>query len=351
MFGEIMRPRLASLDLVLPYLEAMQAAGRFASGGPLALELERRHAARLGVDASQVVAVASATSGLTGALSVSPVSRWLVPAFTFAATAHAVVASGGSLDIRDVDPVSWELSPQSAPTGMLRVLPFGRGFSTSDWPGGGEVVVDAAASLGAASIDLGELPRTWSVVFSLQATKVMPCGEGGIVVCGDRSRAEEIRRWAHFRLDATRSATGPGTNALMPETAAAFGLAALDEWSTAQGEWRAARTLTDRATSDLGLLGAPNEGADAHPYWIVRFHSSEACARAEEILTASGIASRRWWGPGLHRMPAFEAAAAGEYPVTDDLAATTLGLPFWRGLTSIQVTAISSVLASTLGPP
>lgn len=346
--GQTMRPRLADLEAVLPYLRRMESAGKYANGGPLARELEERHAVRLGVDPAQVVAVSSGTAGLTGAMSVSPARCWAVPAFTFAATGHAVTASGGSLDIRDVDGDTWLISAPGDLPGIVIVLPFGAGLSTAPWPDEAEVVVDAAASLGAAALDLSGLPAAWSVVFSLHATKIMPCGEGGLVVCGDPQRAEEIRRWAHFRLDEDRSATGPGANALLPEPSAAFGLAAMDGWDQEQADWRAARAHCDRVMAQLGLDGSPSAGADAHPYWVVRFPSPGSCKRAESTLLAAGVAARHWWGPGLHRMPAFRPPRPVACPVTDTLAATTLGLPFWRGLATTDAQWIGELIGSAL---
>lgn len=347
-FGEVMKPRLAPLEDVLPYLRRMEASGRFANGGPLARELESRHARRLGVDAAQVVAVASATAGLTGALSVSPQRVWAVPAFTFAATAHAVVASGGEMEIHDVDPLTWQLHAGDLSRGLVPVLPFGCGLDVGAWPADAEVVVDAAASLGAARRDLASLPASWTVVFSLHATKVMACGEGGLVVCGDPARAEEVRSWAHFRLGEDRSAIGPGANALLPETSASFGLAALDGWDQELIEWRAARAMSEGVMRELGVGIPPAGGADAHPYWVIRLPTVDARARAEEALAADGIASRRWWGPGLHRMSAFDRCDQEECPVTDALARTTLGLPFWRGMTAREVGRIGAALALAL---
>lgn len=346
--GELMKPRLAPLESVLPYLRRMEASGRFANGGPLARELESRLARRLGVDPAQVVAVVSATAGLTGALSVSPQRVWAVPAFTFAATAHAVVASGGEMEIHDVDPLNWQLVTGDLCRGLVPVLPFGCGLDLGAWPADAEVVVDAAASLGAAQRDLGSLPASWTVVFSLHATKVMPCGEGGLAVFGDPARAAELRSWAHFRLDEGRSAIGPGANALMPETSAAFGLAALDGWDQELSEWRAARAMSEEVMRELDLAGPPDAGADAHPYWLIRLPTVDARVRAESALAAQGIASRRWWGPGLHRMPAFDGRVQPDCPVTDDLAQTTLGLPFWRGMTALEVGRVRAALASAL---
>jgi len=341
--GQVMRPQLAPLSSVVGYLQQMRASGRYALSGPLARQLEARHADLLGVDAEQVVAVSSATAGLTGAVVVSERRRWTAPAFAFVAVGHAIVNAGATMQLSDVDESSWRLPAAAGESGLLPVLPFGSGLP-ADWSGCEDVVIDAAASLGARHWDLGQLPATWTVVFSLGATKVMPCGEGGLVVCGDRERAAEVRRWAHFRMDATRSADGPGANALMPETSAAYALAALDGWQAERDEWRAAQALAAVATRRLGLSGPPGEGADAHPYWIVRLPTAACMREVEAALAQAHIASRRWWGAAMHRMPAFMDAATGPCPVAEDLAETVLGLPLWRGITATEVNAVAEAV-------
>jgi dTDP-4-amino-4,6-dideoxygalactose transaminase len=335
------------LEAVTPYLEQMETSGVYALSGPLARQLEARHADRLGVDARRVVAVSSATAGLTGAVVVSGREHWTVPAFAFAAAGHAVRNAGGVLHLRDVDDATWRLPAVVADAGLLPVLPFGVGLPP-DWRGCDEVVIDAAASLGASVWNLCDLPSAWTVVFSLSATKVMPCGEGGLVVCADADRAAEVRRWGHFRMDASRSADGPGANALMPEMSAAYALAALDGWETEREEWRAARSLAQAATRRLGLSGPPQEGADAHPYWIVRLPSAAHMVAVERSLARAGIASRRWWGPAMNLMPAFAGAATGPCPVAEALAETVLGLPLWRGITAAEVDAVADAVEAGL---
>lgn len=341
-----MRPRLAPLAMVIPYLQRMEASGVFALGGPLARQLESRHAERLGVDADQVVAVNSATAGLTGTVAISGRRDWTAPAFAFSAAGHAIRNAGCRLALRDVDATSWRLPARAGKSALLAVLPFGSGLHPQDWAGCNDVVVDAAASLGASPWNLDTMPDTWSVVFSLNATKVMPCGEGGLVVCGDATRAEEIRRWAHFRLDADRSAYGSGENALMPETSAAYALAALDAWEFERQEWRSARQLANAATHRLGLSGPPDEGADGHPYWIVRLDTADQMLAVQTALVTAGIASRRWWGPAMNRMPAFADAAS--YPVAEELADTVLGLPMWRGITAEEIDLVAATVQAGL---
>lgn len=345
---QMMRPIVVGIHDVTPYLVEMDTNRIYASGGPLARALEQRHARRLGVSPDCVVAVTSATAGLMGAITVSPADHWRVPAFTFAAVGHAVYAAGCTMDIQDVDPNTWRISNDGRDSGLIGVLPFGSGLTPHNWLPSGEVIVDAAASLGSCDISLADLPDSWTVVFSLHTTKVMSSTEGGLVVCGNATRADEVRAWAHFRLNAQRSAHAPGFNALMPEVSAAYGLAALDNWDEEQNQWRQARKLVDDATQRLGLGLPPGAGVDAHPYWNVCLPNVTATTEAECALKDAGIASRRWWGPGLHRMAAFESSSDSPCAVTDEIAATTLGLPFFRGITASEVDAVAFVLEDSL---
>lgn len=227
----VMKPRLPDADAVAPWLRLMDASGIYSNYGPLVSMLERRYAEFFGVGAEQVVTVANATLGIEGAVSVLPASVWQVPAFTFAATGHAVNRAGASVEFADVDRESWALPAAEtldASEGLLPVLPFGAPVEWRRWAWHPTVIIDAAASMGAAEGRLGGLPPGWAVVFSLHATKVLPAGEGGLVVFGSEDDARALRRWTNFGFDAARISVAPGTNAKMSEIHAAYALASLE---------------------------------------------------------------------------------------------------------------------------
>ena len=75
----------------------------------------------------------------------------------------------------------------------------------------------------------------------------------------------------------------------------------------------------------------------------------EAAARIEAALAAQGIATRRWYGQGLHAHPAFSRAPRDPTPVTDHLAACTLGLPCWPGLEAATIVRIADVVRDVVG--
>ena len=156
---------------VEPWLARMDEARIYSNFGPLVRELEALFARHLNVAADRVVSVANATLGLVGAVSVTTASDWLIPDFTFPATAHAVLGAGRRLHFGDVHLEDWQLDVSTAvdalevgTLGVMPVMPFGAPVNLSPWARFTHVVLDAAASLGADDLDLSGLPSGWSVV-------------------------------------------------------------------------------------------------------------------------------------------------------------------------------------------
>lgn len=350
----VMRPKLPRAEAALPYLRRMDDARVYANFGPLNEELERRYADRFSVDASQVVTCANATLALQGAAAVSAASHFHVPAWTFAATPLAVVGAGLSLSFCDIRQDDWqiEVPVRVRGEGLMPVLPFGAELVGDHWMDWSEVIVDAAASAGMVGRDLSWLPPGWVVVFSLHATKVLGIGEGAVVVFGDPDRARRFGEYTVLGFSDRRESDFVGTNAKLSEMAAAYGLAALDEWASELVEWQAARSLAAEAERTLGIGSVCSTYPGVSPYWIVDLGAADRAAACVDALTFAGIGTRRWWPMPCTRMRAF----AGEWgrlptPVSDRLSVTTVGLPFFRDLTTSDVERIVDELSEQLWRP
>ncbi len=340
----LMRPVLPGPEKTAGRFAAMHRSGWFTNFGPQSRELEARLATRLQVAPDQVVCVSNATVGLVGALVTSPAKRWSLPSWTFTATAAAAVHAGCDAVFSDVDEEDWWLRASASELeGVLRVAPFGVGFGVEAWSGPGEVVIDAAASLGADHC-LAGLPETAAVVYSLGATKVLGAGEGGAVVLGDPDRAARLRAWTNFGFADDRRSIVPGLNAKLSEPAAVMALAALDGWDEERDEWLSARHIADELTAAHGLRGGPGLGGQVSPYWIVQLPDSQTRALYERVLARHRIGTRRWWGQGCHRMPAYHRIARPPLPVTERLAGTVLGLPMFRRLSAVDAGRIDLAL-------
>ncbi len=340
----LMRPVLPPPAALHARLGAMHRSGWFSNFGPQSRELERRIGARLGVPADRVVAVANATLGLTGALATGGQHRWTLPSWTFSATVAAALQAGRDTVLRDVDERDWWLRCDGGEAGgVVRVAPFGVGFGAEAWVSAPEVVVDAAASLGA-DHRLHDMPAAAAVVYSLGATKVLGAGEGGVVVLGDAERAARFRTWTNLGFAEERCSRVVGLNAKLSEPAAVIALAALDGWDEERDEWLAARAVTDALTREHGLQAAPGLTGHVSPYWVVRLPDRRCREVVERVLTRHRVATRRWWGGGCHRMPAYRAIPRDPLPVTECLADTVLGLPMFRGLSQADAERIDDAL-------
>ncbi len=324
----VCRPLLPTLSAISPYLQRIDSARSYTNQGPLVELLERRLAAHFNVDHTNVACVSSATMGLMLALLACDVevgSNCNLPSWTFAATAHAILAACLTPRIVDVEPSTGTLSPQwldacsaadDAPVTLVVSL-FGAPIDTLSWATwagerGRKVVIDAAAGFDTV------VPSPLPTVVSLHATKALTSAEGGFVICTDVSLMDRIREARNFGFSLSRRSQRAGFNGKMSEYHAAVGNVALDRW-------RSTRENFDRVIRRYGNgLGITKQS------WVSAtavFPLAGNVERAESELTKIRIETRRWWGRGLHTHPAFLAYCDGLYPHTEIHSNRHLGLP------------------------
>ena len=346
----VMRPLLPSFEQVRPYLEAMDTARVYGNRGPLVRELERRYASFCGVDPWAVVSVSSATQGIAGAVAVSSRKKWIVPDWTFPASAHAVLNAGSEVVLKDVEPESWSISDHwggyPSSFGILPVVPFGIPVDVDRFVMSQDFVVDAAASLGCQPT-LTELSDRGAVVFSLHATKVLGGGEGGIVVFGSPERAREFRSWTNFGFQGSRSASRLGTNAKMSESTAAYCLASLDGWGSERESWLRVRRQAVEISTFLALDYWQLFEGVVSPYWLLRCESASHRRSLAAWLDECGVGNRRWWPKALHEMDAFSDCQRwmdNSGSTSSDLASRVMGLPLHRDLAQEDLATITQSL-------
>lgn len=349
----VMKPHLPTVECVSPYLEQMDRSGIYSNFGPLVSQLESRYATFLGVNPNQVVSVANATLGIQGACTIFPPREWIVPAFTFAATLHALLHSNFAPRLCDVSMSTYELDlggcPISQDTGIVPVMPFGKKPDPGIYETERFTVIDAAASLGASEGSLQGLGANHAAVFSLHATKVLGAGEGGIVVFGDVEYASIFRKWTNFAFNESRISTFPATNAKMSEMHAAYALASLDGWESEQAQWGQALSESRLIGQALGIDSPIDHLEGVRPYWIAQFKSNEDRDLVESALTAADVQTRHWWPQPLNEMPAFFSVSPGEtFPCSKELSRVTLGLPMYRDITSDELNIIRDVMEPLL---
>lgn len=357
-------PVLPALSEIDAYFSESRRLGWYANSGPCHSELERRAGALL--DDRPIVPVSSAGLGLVLALRAlvgepTPERREvIVPSFTFAASAAAIVWAGLHPVFCDIDPDTWHLSP----TGLRDALDDRRGrvaavlacttFGTpppeeqlSSWAtdaaaAGVPLLVDAAAALGTSTPGY---PKPDAEIFSMHATKPMPIGEGGLVVLRDSDVWARVRVLANHGLDDSHTAVVVGLNAKLDEWHCATALAGLDRLADTLHARQERAAAIRRAVADLDIsfqLGAEQSSTQFVPALM---SSTAARQRLVDVARARGVQTRTYFDPPLHRMPAYERyERADELRVTDQVAARVVSLPMATDMTATEIERIVACL-------
>src|ERR1700761_4684491 len=198
----LVRPAPPQLSLAIDELRSLEQSGIFSNFGPVNTQFEQQMLERFFGGEGACMTVCNATIGLMLAIKEAvgdaPQGKFaLMPAFTFAAAAHAALWCGLTPMLCDVDPETWAGGPDAE----LRMLTRHAGkiavivpYATFGYPitlehyqrlssqFGVPVVIDGAASLGtfdAQNRGFGS-GFTGSVAFSMHATKSFAGGEGGL---------------------------------------------------------------------------------------------------------------------------------------------------------------------------
>lgn len=295
---KVLVPDAPTTDELIPYLRRIDATKQYSNSGPLVRELEQK----LGG-----VAVSSATLGLELAAKIIFKRKVRIPAFTFVATATAMLRAGLEPVLCDVDD-RWAL--RDIDKDSLSVCPFGAPVRA-----GG--LVDAAAAIGN--------QHTGNRVYSLHATKTLPAGEGGIV-CGDPELLSRIKKLSNFGLETTGVVNEPGTNAKLSEYHAAVALASLDRWEQSSA-WR--RALDAAYREELPDIEHQKRPLGTYTNFAVLVRNANAVAKD---MLSKGIETRRWYTPTLERHPAFRHLKTEDLRNCKRLNDELLCLPFHLGV-------------------
>lgn len=342
-------------DALLERTAAVISSGRYVLG-PEVDAFEAELAQYLGV--RHVIGVGNGTDAITialRALGVQAGDEVVVPAFTFYATAEAVVTAGGRPVFCDVDEhtrnvtvdtVSAVLSPRAK--AIVAVDLFGCPAPLPDLRELGlPVLEDAAQALGA-TLDgrragaLGD-----AATISFYPSKNLGCfGDGGAIATDDDRVAELARALRFHGSRDKRQFQYVGYNSRLDELQAAVlrvALPHLDGWVDARRA-AAAAYLAD----GLGeLVDVPAVPAGADPAWHLYVVAHRRPDALVAVLGEHGIQARGYYRTPLHRQPAMSPYAEGvELPVTEHLARTNLALPMGPSLSAEQVRQVVAAIAA-----
>jgi dTDP-4-amino-4,6-dideoxygalactose transaminase len=318
------------------------------TNGPKVRELEQRTAEFIGV--RHCVAVSSCTAGLMLVLRALDLSGdVIVPSFTFAATAHAAAWNGLRPVFADVDPLTLTLSPVSVSSAIgvrtsaiLATHVYGTPCDTAALTriareNGLKLVFDAAHGLG--SVHDGRRVGSFgdAEVFSLSPTKVMTAGEGGIIATNDDFLAELCRIGRDYGNPGNYDCLFVGLNARMSEFHAVLASASLDglDQRIARRNDLAQRYI--KALADVPGISfplVPDADTSTFKDFTILVDTDRFGVDADGLasaLAATGVETRRYYSPPVHRMRAYRTANNGhvDLSTTEWASRDALSLPMW----------------------
>lgn len=318
--------------------------------GPEVAELERRLAAFSG--ARHAVTCASGTDSLhlgLRALGAGPGDAVFVPAFTFTATAEAVVLAGATPMFVDVRSDTFNMDADSLaaavagardlglnPRAVIPVDLFGqpadyRALGSVAEIRGLRILADAAQSFGATYLRRRVGTLADATATSFFPAKPLGCyGDGGAFLTDDEVLADSVRSLrAHGKGENKHDAVRIGTNSRLDTLQAAV---LIEKLAIFEDEISRRQRIAERYTEALaGLARTPTVGAGATSVWAQYTIVLDGADRPDlrQHLAAAGVPTAVYYPRSLHRQAANAGfpTAPGGLPVSDELAARVLGLP------------------------
>jgi dTDP-4-amino-4,6-dideoxygalactose transaminase len=332
--------------------------GRFILG-PEVEELEAALARFTG--ARHVIGVSSGRDALIislMALGVGAGDAVFVPAFTFSATAGAVVAAGAVPVFTDVDPATLTMDAEQLERAIKRtlrntalrpraVIPVDLYGLPADYAAieavatryGLSIIADAAQSFGArvGSRRVGTLAEITATSF--YPTKPLGAfGDGGAIFTDDDQLAQAVRE---IRSHGTRGsgdvAMRLGLTGRLDTLQAAVLLVGLEVFEERLASRREIAARYQRAFS--GVVGTPPQSALLCSAWALYTIRTRDRDNVRGRLAAAGVETGLYYRVPLHRHPAFAGWLTGEeeLPVSEQAADEVLSLPLHGGLSEEQV--------------
>lgn len=321
---------------------------------------------------------AVALSNGTAALHLSLLAAGLKPGdqvittpFTYVATVNAIIHAGATPVFTDIEhdslnldmkKVEARLTPRTRavlpvhvfgrPCAMAPLVEFARAHRLA-------LIEDACEALGSKYRGRPVGGFGLAGTFGFAPNKQITTAEGGALVTDH----DDVAAFARSMRRQGRSTTSPddgyihaGYNYRMSDVHAALGLAQLRRLDDHIRARQAAAALYRRhlaGIEDITLPAAEQSGTEVSWFvWVVlvdRDLAGKARDRILHRLNQRGVGAVHYF-PALHLQPFLAPMGhrRGDFPVTEEVAARTIALPFFPGITEEQVLAVKTALAEEL---
>lgn len=319
--------------------------------------------------AQHAVATASGTSALEFALRVVGVAGRdvVLPTTTFYATAAAVLRAGGRPVFADIDQATFALSPATVTAVLTEdtaavVLVHVGGLITPQADelarlaaGRGAALIEDAAHAHGSTFE-GRFAGSFgtAAAFSFYPTKVVTCGEGGMILTASADLAAEARIYRDQGKGSfgTNHHVRHGYAGRMSEQNAATGLVHLRRMEEFIARRREVAARYDKALADMGglrpLAEPPGCRGNIYKYIALlpdgadRDRFKRELAQRHQVRLAGGV-----YDVPLHRQPVLASyAPGGPLPVAERLCARHVCLPVHSDMTDGEVDQVLEAVAA-----
>ncbi len=366
----------AEIDEVVDSLEQ-----RWIGTGPKVARFEADFANYKGVPQDTILATNSCTSALHLSLLASGIGAGdevITSAMTFCATANAIIHSGATPVIVDVEPMTLNIDPAAiadainertaailpvhfggALCDMVRIVPLAQSREL-------KLIEDCAHAIETQST-LGKAGTFGDFgCFSFYATKNITTGEGGMVIASNPDHARYMKgmalhgmtqdAWHRYQDDGYKHyrVTQAGFKYNMMDIQAAIGLHQL---ARIEQNWHRRTEIWDyyrQALRDLPLrLPAPTPAGECHAHHLFTLINEHPVLRRDEILEAL---KQRHIGCGVHYLclaehPYYQQTynwTPEQTPHATHIGRNTFSIPLGAALTDDEVEYIARSLIELL---
>jgi len=350
-------------EAVLKVLDSKYLTDSSFEGGKNVKEFERLFRECIGT--KHAIAVNSGTSALLAALLALGLDKHdetITPGFTFSSTATTSLLLGANVNFADIQLKTYCISPDSLEKKISKtskvIIPvhlYGHPAQMDEireigGKSGIYIVEDAAQSLG--SKYKGKMTGSIGSIgcFSLYATKIITCGEGGILTTNDDELAEKMRMIRSHGQMHGYDARILGLNLRMPEIEAAIGIEQIKKLGKFIGVRREnAKFLIDQLSQIEGVR-TPVEEDYAETNWSI--FTVQVKKRRDEIvkyLRDKGVGVMVYYPISLNKLPFFELRGYfSSLPNCEEAANHVFSLPIHPLLSEEDKNIIISVFKSAI---
>lgn len=366
-----MNVSLSSPDITAKEIEMVSRvmSGRTLSMGPMVTKFESLLADYLGV--KNAVTVNSGTSGLhlsVRALGIGKDDEVITTPFSFIASSNCLLYEQAIPVFVDIDPLTLNMDVDlieekitgrtkailpvhvfGHPVNMDKVLKIAAKYGLT-------VLEDACEALGARY--QGKMAGSVgnASVFAFYPNKQITTGEGGMIATDDEkvaSLCKSMRNQGRGNAGVWLEHQFLGYNYRMSELSAALGVAQMERVDEIMEKRNQVAFAYNTRLSGVGGVRLPYVAPDVQMSWfvyVIRLSADIDRDRVMHFMQERGVDCRPYFQP-IHLQPLYRGLFGyreGNFPVCEQIAKTTLALPFYNNLSTDQIDYVVETLQKAI---